>query len=107
MAKPLRGALIGLGFIGEQGHLPAYQAREDFAITCIADTCEARRELARRRHPHIRVYPDVTSLLAAEASALDFVDIATPPCDHAGIAHAAFDHGLHVICEKPLATTTR
>ncbi|HUK63367.1 MAG TPA: Gfo/Idh/MocA family oxidoreductase, partial [Dongiaceae bacterium] len=47
--------------------------------------------------------------LAAEdgpgAERLDFVDIATPPSDHAEVAHAALDRGLHVLCEKPLATS--
>ncbi len=45
------------------------------------------------------------ALLAAEANSLDFVDISTPPCDHAAIAHLALDAGLHVLCEKPLTTT--
>ena len=45
------------------------------------------------------------ALLAAEAGRLDFVDIATPPSDHATVAHAALDAGLHVLCEKPLAAT--
>jgi predicted dehydrogenase len=108
MAMTLRGALIGFGFIGEKGHLPAYLAQGtggDFVITAIADVCEARRELARRLVPHARVYEDARSLLNAEADNLDFVDIATPPCDHAAIAHAALQRGLHVLCEKPLATS--
>jgi predicted dehydrogenase len=33
------------------------------------------------------------------------VDIATPPADHAVMTHAALDRGLHVLCEKPLATS--
>jgi predicted dehydrogenase len=36
---------------------------------------------------------------------LDFVDICVPPSDHARLAHLAFDRGLHVLCEKPLAAT--
>ena len=55
--------------------------------------------------PKARIYPDTKTLLAAEAKNLDFVDIATPPCDHAAIAHVAFEHGLHVFCEKPIATS--
>lgn len=106
MAKTFRGALIGYGFIGERGHLPAYLGPEtDFAITAIADVSEARRELARQALPHARIYEDARSLLAAEAQNLDFVDIATPPCDHAAITHLALARGLHVLCEKPLATS--
>ncbi|MGZ3688927.1 MAG: Gfo/Idh/MocA family protein, partial [Bdellovibrionota bacterium] len=47
------------------------------------------------------------SLLAEESHHLDFVDIATPPSDHAQIAHAALERGLHVLCEKPLATSAQ
>jgi predicted dehydrogenase len=107
MAKTFRGALIGYGFIGERGHLPAYLGSEtDFSISAIADISEARRELARRALPHARIYDDARSLLAAEAQNLDFVDIATPPCDHAAITHMALARGLHVLCEKPLATSS-
>jgi predicted dehydrogenase len=106
---PLRAALIGFGFIAERGHLPAYLASMrvggPFAIGAIADRCEARRELARQLIPGVRVYADHRTLLEAESARLDFVDIATPPCDHASIAHAALARGLHVLCEKPLTTT--
>src|SRR5579871_4601436 len=106
MSRPLQGALIGFGFIAEKGHVPAYLAAGgDFAIVAVADVCAARREKARKVLPHARIYPDTKTLLAAEAGRLDFVDIATPPCDHAAIAHAAFEHGLHVFCEKPIATS--
>ena len=100
----LRGALIGFGFIGGKGHVPAYQQRTDATLVAVADICPARREAARLALPHARLYDDHLALLAAEP-ALDFIDIATPPCDHAAIAHAALDRGLHVLCEKPLTTT--
>jgi predicted dehydrogenase len=44
-------------------------------------------------------------MLHAEAGNLDFVDIATPPAEHAAVTRAALSRGLHVLCEKPLATT--
>ena len=106
MTRPLQGALVGFGFIAEKGHVPAYLASPDaFQIVAVADVCAARRERARAVLPSARIYPDTKTLLAAEARRLDFVDIATPPCDHAAIAHAAFEHGLHVFCEKPIATS--
>jgi predicted dehydrogenase len=106
MTRPLQGALIGFGFIAEKGHVPAYLAAPDqLQIVAVADVCAARREKARQVLPHARIYSDTKTLLSTEARQLDFVDIATPPCDHAAIAHAAFEHGLHVFCEKPIATS--
>jgi predicted dehydrogenase len=105
----LRGAVIGYGFISGKGHIPAYLERakqqKDVEIVAIADICEARRNRAQESLPKARVYSDYRALLDAEAQNLDFVDISTPPCDHAQIAHAALDKGLHVLCEKPLTTT--
>jgi len=107
--KPLRGAVIGYGFISSKGHIPAYlkraQSQQDVEIIAVADICEARRASAQEALPKARVYSDYRALLRSEAGNLDFVDISTPPCDHAEIAHAAFDHGLHVLCEKPLAVS--
>jgi len=126
MKTPLRGALIGYGFIMEKGHGAAYQQRmrgewrgpgaaglapqhlaqqSDVRIVAVADLSEARRKLAAEHFPGVRVYPDHLALLAAEAANLDFVDIATPPAEHAAVAKAALDQGLHVLCEKPLATS--
>jgi predicted dehydrogenase len=105
----LRGALVGYGFIMERGHAAAYRERarttNDVEIVAIADVSEERRELARRHFPEARLYADHQTLLAAEHRKLDFCDVATPPSDHAEVAHAAFDRGLHVLCEKPLATS--
>jgi len=111
--KKLRGAIVGYGFIMERGHAAGYRQRagtnHDVDIVAVADVSPARRELARKQLPGVRVYADHEALLAAERSAgsehLDFVDIATPPSDHAAVAHAALDRGLHVLCEKPLATS--
>lgn len=108
-ARPLRGAVIGYGFISSQGHVPAYLERArtvgDVEIVAVADVCEARREKAKVALPDAKIYADAKALLDAEWRHLDFVDICTPPCDHATIAHMALDRGLHVLCEKPLTCT--
>ena len=97
--------MIGYGFISGKGHIPAYLERADTEIVAVADICEARRARAQEALPHARIYADYQALLEKESSQLDFVDISTPPCDHAKIAHAALDRGLHVLCEKPLTPT--
>jgi predicted dehydrogenase len=74
-------------------------------LVAIADVCDARQQHARRRFPGVPVYEDAGRMLDDASLGLDFVDIAVPPCDHAPLAHAALDRGLHVLCEKPLATS--
>jgi predicted dehydrogenase len=109
MERPLRGALVGFGFIAGQGHAPTYARHmgngRAVEIVAVADICEARRQEAHAKFPDARIYADYGSMLAAEAGKIDFVDIATPPAHHAEITHAAFDRGLHVLCEKPMATS--
>lgn len=97
--------LVGYGFISGKGHVPAFQKRNDVEIVAVADICEARRELARQALPGARIYSTYQELLAAEKN-LDILDIASPPHVHAEIAIAALNQGIHVLCEKPLATGT-
>jgi predicted dehydrogenase len=101
----LRGGLVGFGFIAEKGHLPAYRSRagRQVDIVAVSDVCEARRWLANQHLPAAAIYSDYRAMFAR--SELDFVDICLPPAHHAAVAHAALDSGLHVLCEKPLATS--
>jgi predicted dehydrogenase len=113
---PLRGAIVGFGFISEFGHVPAYalagsppgglprQSPRRFEIAAVADCCSARRQRAHAALPDARIYESHEAMIAAEAGRIDFVDVTTPPRDHARVARAALSAGLHVLCEKPLAT---
>src|SRR5262249_23625177 len=91
--KRLHGAVVGYGFIRDKGHAAAYRQRPDVQIDAIADIAPERRAVAAAAWPQARIYESHEALLSAEAGQLDFVDVATPPSDHAAIAHAAFDAG--------------
>lgn len=52
----------------------------------------------------VRTYTDYQKLFATEKE-LDATVVITPGLLHAPVAIAAFERGLHVYCEKPLATT--
>ena len=103
----LSGAVIGYGFIGSKGHIPAYLSRPDVKIKAICDVSEERRQLAKKVLPNAEIYSDYNELLAKEKGRIDFVDIASPASTHAGIIHAALNSGVHVLCEKPLTTTLK
>jgi len=101
-----KGAIVGFGFIAEHGHVPAYREHEDLEIIAVADVCEARRAHASRAFASdVRIYANHTDMLKRLGSELDFIDIATPPYAHAAIVRDALECNLHVLCEKPLATT--
>jgi predicted dehydrogenase len=101
----LRGALVGYGFIAEGGHLPAYALHSDLEIVAVADVCEARRERAAIALPRARIFSSHEDLLAQTRGELDFVDVCAPASAHAPVVLSALDAGLHVLCEKPLATS--
>src|SRR5467141_623158 len=96
----LRGAIIGLGNVAIEGHLPGWTRRDDVEIVALNDTQAARRQPAEARLPAARWYDSVEDLLAHEP--LDFVDICTPPASHGRLVCRALERGLHVLCEKPL-----
>ncbi len=96
----LRGAIIGLGNVALNAHLPAWSERKDVEIVAATDANPARRSGLGPHLPRARWYDSADALLEREAP--DFVDICTPPGTHAELIRTALGHGTHVLCEKPL-----
>jgi len=96
----LRGAIIGLGNIALEGHLPGWMRRRDVEIVAATDLEPARRAAIETRIPQAQWYATAEGLLARER--LDFVDICTPPASHGPLVATALRAGCHVLCEKPL-----
>ncbi|MDO9184306.1 MAG: Gfo/Idh/MocA family oxidoreductase [Bacteriovorax sp.] len=106
--RKLKGALVGFGFISSHGHMPAYEERhlqeKDVEILAVCDVCPAREAYIPK---DLKFYINYRELIANEKNNLDFVDISTHAADHFQIAKLALENGLHVLCEKPLTTTTK
>ena len=97
MARSYRGALIGAGGIARTAHLPAFLAASPrIEIVAALDSDPNIAPL-----DGVPLFRDRPSLLAA--GPLDFIDVCTPPSSHLPLARWALDHGLHVLCEKPVA----
>ncbi|MDP6612683.1 MAG: Gfo/Idh/MocA family oxidoreductase [Candidatus Hydrothermarchaeota archaeon] len=94
----MRGAIVGFGNIAEQGHLPAYR-KLGVDIVAVADLCPSRRRLAKEYG--LRSYSDMNSLVEKEE--VDFIDLCTPPNYRINAFKIALEHGLDVMCEKPIA----
>lgn len=103
-AKKLRIGLIGTGGIMRWAHLgPGWTAVENCELYAACDVnAESARKLAEDyKIPH--VFTDYREMMKLDG--LDAVDICTPNMVHRPAAVAALENGLHVLCEKPLATT--
>jgi predicted dehydrogenase len=96
----LKGAIVGVGNVAVNGHVPGWRARPDVEMVAAADVREEGRTALARYLPGARWYDSVDGLLAAEK--LDFVDICTPPALHSSAIRPALEAGVHVLCEKPL-----
>ena len=96
----LKGAILGVGNVALEGHLPAWIERGDVDIVAAADARPDRLAALGQALPNAKPYVSAEELLAAET--LDFVDVCTPPATHAALARAALERSLHVLCEKPL-----
>jgi predicted dehydrogenase len=95
----MRVGVIGLGRAGRV-HLEAWRAVPGAQVVAVADPSPSVVSAARIEG--LRATPDARELLATQG--LHAVSICAPPVHHAALAIAALEHGLHVLCEKPLAT---
>jgi len=93
----LKLALVGIGKIARDQHIPAVAADPRFELVA----CASRNAQV----DGVANYPDIETLLA-EVPQLDAVSICTPPQAHFDAAVAALRAGKHVMLEKPPATTT-
>lgn len=100
----IRVGIIGLGAWGTRAHLPAFASLPGVEVVALADPDGAAAQAAGEAHGVQRVETDALRLLR-DPQGLDAVVIATPDDTHYELVKAAFDAGLHVLCEKPLAYT--
>ncbi|MCL7749759.1 Gfo/Idh/MocA family protein [Halalkalibacter alkaliphilus] len=106
--KKLRIGIIGCGGIANQKHLPALSTFSDIAeIVAFCDVVVERAIEAKEKYgtEDSGVYADYLELLKDES--IDLVHVLTPNNSHAPITVAAFEAGKHVLCEKPMAATSK
>ena len=102
-SERVRVALVGAGLVGQAGHaISLAEDRDRFELVAIVDPSAAVRTAVAARHgvPHT-----AADLDEALAFGLDAVVVAVPDPAHRDVCVRALSAGLHVFCEKPLATS--
>jgi len=97
----LRTGLIGCGKVGHLHAVALASLRESQFVAVCGRTPEKARTFAEKYG--VKAYTDVSEMVAAEK--LDAVCICTPHPEHAGPTIAAARAGVHVLVEKPLASS--
>lgn len=102
----LRTAVIGAGQrFTEVAAAAAAAGRLD--IVAVVDPSPTARERATTLLPGVRLHHDLASLLDAgpRAAGMEAALVLTPDWTHAEVGTALLQAGLHVLVDKPLATT--
>lgn len=92
--------MVGWGAGGQVFHAPLVRSAAGLDLVAVVSTNPERAESARSEG--LTVYPDLASMSRAGVRG---VTITTPAGTHADLAVEALELGLHVVVDKPFATT--
>jgi predicted dehydrogenase len=114
-SRRIRLGMVGGGEGAFIGGVHRIAARLDDQYELVAGALASSPEKARRSGLALglaedRCYADYATMAKAEAARSDGIaagPIATPNHLHAAVAEAFLKAGIHVICDKPLATSTK
>lgn len=112
--RRLRLGMVGGGQGAFIGAVHRIAARIDDNYDLVAGALSSDPERARASAAELRIdperayasYEEMASAEAARQDGIDVVSIVTPNHVHHGPAKAFLEAGIHVICDKPLTTTS-
>lgn len=99
--RPIALALVGCGAVTERFHVPALRRLDDIEVRAVVDVDAARRQRLCRHFRRAKVCVSVSELPGGIEAAL----VAVPNALHAPVAVELLRRRIHVLCEKPMATT--
>jgi len=97
----MKAAVIGVGAMGGH-HARVYNELEGVELIAVADPDAKKAETVGRRFK-VRTYADYREMLDQERP--DLVSAAVPTRLHHSVAMEAIRRGIHVLVEKPIAST--
>ncbi len=97
----LRIAVVGVGGVGRM-HVRKFEEMEQFELTAICDI-DAEVLEASGGDTSAEAYSSAEEML--EKHDMDAVSLCTPPKGHLAQTQMAAEAGVHVLCEKPMAST--
>ncbi|MDQ0246399.1 putative dehydrogenase [Bacillus fengqiuensis] len=100
--KKVRVGVIGCGSIAQHRHLPEHAMNENVELVAVCDINEERAKEVAEKYG-VKAYTSYEELV--QSGEVDAVSVCTPNYLHAPVSIAALNAGVHVLCEKPMATS--
>jgi len=97
----LKLGIVGCGWVATDFHLPAAQKVANVQVVALVDLDLPRIKALATRYDVPVITADYRDLFGQ----VDAVLIALPPALHAPVAIDCLKQGIHVLCEKPMATS--
>lgn len=98
----MRAGVAGCGWVANFRHIPSLKSIPGVEVSALYDARPDRTARTAKEHNIANVYDDLDAFLD---SGIEMLSICTPPWEHAAITRRAAEKGIHVFCEKPMATT--
>jgi D-apiose dehydrogenase len=98
----MRGVMIGAGFFADF-QAEAWKRMVGVDLLAVADATPGQAAAFAAKHGIPRSYDSAEEMLNIERA--EFADIVTRPDTHLPLTKLAAAHGLHVMCQKPMAPT--
>lgn len=102
--KPVQIGVIGCGHWGPN-HIRVFSQLDGASVVMCADPDGARLTAVQKTYPKIRAVKDYRAIL--KNTEVQAVCVAVPTGLHYRVAMESLEAGKDVLCEKPLALTTR
>jgi glucose-fructose oxidoreductase len=104
--RPVRYAVVGLGHIAQVAILPAFAHAKNSELVALmtGDPLKAKKLATKYEVPAFH-YDDFERAVAEQQ--IEAVFIALPNTQHRPFTERAAQAGVHVLCEKPMATTEK
>ena len=103
MSSPLRLGIVGAGAVTQVAHLPVLKRMKGVEVTALADGDLGKATALAARFGVRGAFEDIEEML--EQTDLDALLVCTPNHLHESHVLEGLSAGLHVLVEKPLATS--
>ena len=107
MEKTLKIGIIGCGGIANGKHMPSLSKLKNCELVAFCDIVLEKAQKAAEKFgtKDAQVFENYKDLLALKE--IDVVHVCTPNLTHSFITVDALEAGKHVMCEKPMAVTSK